>query len=84
MGYVGKANRKQIDKNPELQYIKITGKNGIEKEYNKELTGKLGYINVIVNARNKIIKKINEVKPVTHNLVLNIDVPLQKFIFNFF
>jgi penicillin-binding protein 2 len=84
LGYVGKANQKEISKNPELKYIKITGKNGIEKEYNKELTGTLGYINVIVNAKNKIIKKLNEVKPTTHNITLNIDTKLQKFIFNLF
>jgi penicillin-binding protein 2 len=84
LGYVGKANQKEISKNPQLKYIKITGKNGIEKEYNKELTGTLGYINVIVNAKNKIIKKLNEVKPTTHNLTLNIDIQLQKFIFNLF
>jgi penicillin-binding protein 2 len=84
LGYVGKANQKEISKNPELKYIKITGKNGIEKDYNKELTGTLGYINVIVNAKNKIIKKLNEVKPTTHNITLNIDTKLQKFIFNLF
>jgi penicillin-binding protein 2 len=84
LGYVGKANQKEILQNPELKYIKITGKNGIEKEYNKELTGKLGYMNVIVNAKNKIIKKINEIKPVSHNITLNIDTKLQKFIFNLF
>jgi len=82
LGYVGKANQKQINKNPELKYIKITGKAGIEKQYNKELTGKLGYIDVIVNAKNEIIKKIKEVKPITHNLTLNINTSLQKFIYN--
>jgi len=84
LGYVGKANQQQINKTPELQYIKITGKSGIEKEYNKELTGKLGYINVIVNAKNKIIKKLGEVKPVSHNITLNINTKLQQFIYNLF
>jgi penicillin-binding protein 2 len=84
LGYVGKANQTEINQNPELKYIKITGKNGIEKAYNKELTGKLGYINVIINAKNKIIKKINEIKPTIHNLTLNIDTELQTFIFNLF
>jgi penicillin-binding protein 2 len=84
LGYVGKANQQQINKSPELQYIKITGKSGIEKEYNKKLTGKLGYIDVIVNARNKIIKQIKKVKPVSHNITLNIDTKLQQFIYNLF
>ena len=82
LGYVGKANQKEIDKNPSLKYIKITGKNGIEKEYNTFLTGKLGYKNVIVNARNKIIKELNITKPISSNIVLNIDTKLQSFIYN--
>jgi penicillin-binding protein 2 len=82
LGYVGKANQKEIDKNPSLKYIKITGKNGIEKSYNKELTGKLGYKEVIVNARNKIIKELNVTYPKSSNIELNIDSRLQTYIFN--
>jgi len=82
LGYVGKANQQQINKSPELQYIKITGKSGIEKEYNKELTGKLGYLDVIVNAKNKIIKVIKKIPPTSHNITLNINTTLQKFIYN--
>jgi len=82
LGYVGKANKKETEKNPELRYIKITGKNGIEKYYNKILTGKLGYKNVIVNARNKIIKELNITKPKSTNIELNIDTKLQEYIYN--
>jgi len=82
LGYVGKANHTDIQRNPELRYIKITGKNGIEKEYNKILTGKLGYKNVIVNARNQIVKEINETKPISSNITLNINTQLQEYIYN--
>jgi len=82
IGYVGKANLKDIRQNPELKYIKITGKNGIEKSYNKELTGKLGVKNVIVNAKNQIIKEINITKPVSSNIELNVDSKLQSYIFD--
>jgi len=82
LGYVGKANQKEIDKSPALKYIKITGKNGIEKSYNKYLTGKLGFKNVIVNARNKIVKTLSIQKPISSNIELNIDSRLQSFIFN--
>ena len=81
LGYVGKANKKEIEKNPDLKYIKLTGKNGIEKQYNKELTGKLGFKNVIVNAKNKIIKELNITKPKSSNIELNIDTNLQTFIY---
>jgi len=82
LGYVGKASQKDIKKNPELRYIKITGKNGIEKYYNKVLTGQLGYKNVIVNARNQIIKELNITKPKSTNIQLNVNTKLQDFIYN--
>ena len=82
LGYVGKANRKDIAKYPSLKYIKTTGKNGIEKYYNKELIGELGYKNIIVNARNQMIKELNTTQPKSHNIELNIDTQLQSFIYN--
>jgi len=82
LGYVGKANNKDILKYPSLKYIKTTGKNGIEKYYNKYLIGKLGYKNVIVNSRNQIIKEINITKPKSTNIELNINTKLQTFIYN--
>jgi len=82
VGYVGKANKSDVAKNPELKYIKLTGKNGIEKQYNKILTGTLGKKNVIVNAKNKIIKELNSTKALSTNIQLHIDSTLQKFIYN--
>ena len=51
LGYVGKANLDDIKQNSLLKRIKLTGKNGIEKSYNRYLLGNLGYENVIVNAK---------------------------------
>jgi len=82
LGYVGKATQKEINKQPLLKYIKITGKNGIEKSYNIPLTGEVGIKNVIVNAKNQIIKEINYTKPYSKNIELNIDSKLQIFIYN--
>jgi penicillin-binding protein 2 len=84
IGYVGKANQKDISQNPILKIVKITGKNGIEKSYNRYLIGKLGYKNVIVNAKNKIIKELNTTQPTSSNITLNIDSKLQTFIYNLF
>jgi len=84
LGYVGKASHKDIEKNPFLKYIKITGKSGVEKSYNQYLTGELGYKEVIVDAKNKIIKLLKKVNPKTEDITLNIDSNLQKFIFNLF
>jgi len=82
LGYVGKATQKEVLQKPLLKYIKITGKNGIEKSYNEALTGKVGIKNVIVDAKNKIIKEINYTKPSSQNIELNIDSKLQTFIYN--
>ncbi len=84
LGYVGKANQEDIKQNPQLKLIKITGKNGVEKYYNKYLTGKLGYENVIVNARNEIVKKLNKIPPTSQSITLNIDSRLQNFIYHLF
>jgi len=81
LGYVGKATQKELLKHPLLKYIKITGKNGIEKSYNIPLTGKVGIKNVIVNAKNQIIKEINYTKPTSQNIELNVDSKLQAFIY---
>ena len=84
LGYVGKANIQEVTQNKLLKIVKITGKNGIEKSYNKYLTGQLGYQNVIVNAKNEIIKKLNTINPKSSNITLNINSKLQKFIYNLF
>jgi len=84
LGYVGKANLDDIKQNSLLKWIKLTGKNGIEKSYNRYLLGNLGYENVIVNAKNRIIKNLNSVKPTSSNIELNINIKLQRFIYNLF
>jgi len=84
LGYVGKANQKEVNKNHTLKYIKITGKSGIEKYYNNYLMGKLGIKNVIVNSKNQIIREINTTNPTSSNIKLNINTKLQKFIYNMF
>jgi penicillin-binding protein 2 len=84
IGYVGKANSKEIKSSPKLKIIKITGKNGIEKSYNDYLMGSLGYRDVIADAKNRIIKELSVKEPISHNIVLNVDTRLQSFIYNLF
>ena len=55
------------------------GKRGVEKYYEKALLGKVGYERVETDARGKIIKVLDETKPVPgHNLVLTLDTELQR------
>jgi penicillin-binding protein 2 len=81
IGYVAKANQKEIDADSSLQLLGHTGKNGIEKYYNRYLQGVAGERRIKVNAHNVEIEEIGRsATQENHNLVLNIDMRLQNFI----
>ncbi len=85
IGYVSKANKKEIAKDPTLELIGYTGKNGIEKYYNKFLEGEPGKKVVQVNANNQIIKELSYTPPKENRkLTLNIDMELQRYISKLF
>jgi penicillin-binding protein 2 len=81
LGYVSKANVKDLQRNKTIELTQISGKRGIEKYYDDVLQGTPGKKEVIVNARNEILKELSYQKPVTHKLVLSIDTQLQKYIY---
>jgi len=81
IGYVAKANQKEIDADPSLQLLGHVGKNGIEKYYNKYLQGVAGERRIKVNAHNVEIEELGRsATQENHNLVLNLDMNLQSFI----
>lgn len=81
IGYVAKANQKEIDADPSLQLLGHVGKNGIEKYYNRYLQGIAGERRIKVNAHNVEIEEIGRsATQENRNLVLNIDMNLQNFI----
>jgi penicillin-binding protein 2 len=82
LGYISKANAKDLQKNKTIELTQISGKRGIEKYYDDILQGKAGEKTVIVNAKNEILKELAFKKPVTHSLTLSIDSDLQSFIYN--
>lgn len=85
IGYVSKANQKEIDKDPTLQLIGHVGKNGIEKYYNHYLQGVAGERKIKVNAQNVEIEEIGRTATQENrNLVLNIDMRLQNAISELF
>ena len=85
IGYVSRANQKDIDKDKMLELIGYTGKTGIERQYNKFLQGKPGKRKIKVNASNQEIHEISYTSPSEDNkLVLNIDIELQKYITKLF
>jgi penicillin-binding protein 2 len=82
LGYVSKANAKDLQRNKTIELTQISGKRGIEKYYDDILQGKAGEKKVVVNAKNEILKEISLKKPITHSLTLSIDSDLQSFIYN--
>jgi penicillin-binding protein 2 len=94
VGYVGRSNKKQniydreknaieTKDNGELvgvvETVGVIGKTGLEREYNKVLQGELGYRMVKVSATNKEVAEIERKEPIEdQNLILNLDLALQK------
>lgn len=94
VGYVGRSNKEQNTKDREINAIEtndkgelvgvvetvgVIGKTGLERQYNKVLQGELGYRVVRVSATNKEVAEIEKKEPIEdQNLVLNLDLGLQK------
>lgn len=81
VGSVRRINEKDARKLDPVAYSGIDdiGKLGVERYYEKALLGKVGYERVETDARGKIIKVLDETKPVPgDNLVLTLDTSLQR------
>ncbi len=85
VGYVGRSNTKENEKDPIVAKVGVVGKTGLERQYNKVLQGELGYRLVKVSATNREVAQIEKVDPKDNqNLILNIDLRLQKRINDLF
>ncbi len=83
IGYIGKANKKEVSKDKVVKEVGKIGKAGLEKYYNKVLQGELGYRVVKVNAYNKELEELEYKAPKgNRDVILSIDVDLQQFIFD--
>jgi len=81
IGYVARANRRDIEKDKSLELIGYTGKTGIEKFYNHYLQGLPGKRKIKVNAQNQEIEELSyESADEDRKLTLNIDMELEKYI----
>ncbi len=81
VGYVGRINEKELKSLPVSEYrgTHHVGKNGIEKTYEAQLHGKVGYSEIETNAQRRAIKTVSSDDPVPgENLHLTLDVDLQK------
>ena len=84
VGYVGKINDREwngFDEDAVKRYqsVHTIGKVGLEKFYEDALFGEVGYRHVEINARMRVLRTLEQQKPVPgKNLELFIDSQLQK------
>jgi len=85
IGYVARANKKDVDKNSLLELIGYTGKTGLEKFYNNYLQGTPGEREIKVNAENQEVEELKYKSPLEdRKLTLSMDIELQKYIASLF
>ncbi len=81
IGYVSRTNKKEAKRDQVAKLVGIIGKAGVEKYYNNYLQGELGYRLVKVTAFNEEIETLELKEPKENrDLVLTIDIRLQKYI----
>lgn len=81
IGYVGRINDKELGLVDPTNYAasNYIGKLGIEKFYESQLHGKVGYQEVEVDASGRVIRVLKRVSPIAgDNLYLSIDANLQR------
>lgn len=84
IGYIGKANLQEMKENEIAKLTRYVGKSGVEKYYNTILQGEKGVREVKVNAFNKEIEELFYTNPKSQDLILSIDIELQRFLTNVF
>jgi penicillin-binding protein 2 len=85
IGYVGRANQNDVQKDELLELIGSTGKTGIEKYYNTYLQGKPGYREIKVNAKNLEVEELGyQEADDNRKITLGLDIELQKYISTLF
>lgn len=81
IGYVGRINEKDAKSLDTVEYrgTQSIGKTGIERFYEAQLHGHVGYEEVETNAQGRILRVLKRTPPVPgKNIVLSLDVKLQE------
>ncbi|RLA47113.1 MAG: penicillin-binding protein 2 [Gammaproteobacteria bacterium] len=81
VGYTGKINERELRILNSKQYagIHTIGKTGLEKYYETDLLGEVGYEHVETNARGRVMRVLERIDPVPgENLHLYLDSRLQE------
>ncbi|MDP3815943.1 penicillin-binding protein 2 [Pseudomonas sp.] len=81
VGYVGRINEKELKSLDPVDYSGThhIGKTGIERFYENELHGEVGYEEVETNARGRVLRVLKRTDPLPgKDVVLSLDVRLQQ------
>ncbi|MEE5138453.1 penicillin-binding protein 2 [Pseudomonas alliivorans] len=80
IGYVGRINEKEASQlDNEYRGTQSIGKTGIERFYESELHGHVGYEEVETNAQGRVLRVLKHTDPVPgKNIILSLDVHLQE------
>jgi penicillin-binding protein 2 len=81
IGYVGRINEKESKTLDSVEYrgTQSIGKTGIERFYETQLHGHVGYEEVETNAQGRVLRVLKHTDPVPgKNIVLSLDVKLQE------
>ncbi len=87
LGYVGTASQSEIDDADDDEDAKVLsvpgfriGKNGIEKQYEEQMRGTAGDVEMEVNAHGRVVQELVRHDPIAgQELTLAIDIGLQQF-----
>lgn len=81
VGYVGRINENDLKRLDTVQYSGThhTGKLGVERFYEDQLHGKVGYEEVETNARGRVLRVLKRVEPQSgQDIYLSLDIKLQQ------
>lgn len=81
LGYVGRINREELQRIDPVNYAgtNYIGKSGVERVYEDELHGQVGYEHVETNARGRTLRVLERENPVPgEDLMLHLDMRLQQ------
>jgi penicillin-binding protein 2 len=81
VGYMGRINEKELKSLDPVNYSGThhMGKTGIERFYEPELHGQVGYEEVETNARGRVLRVLKRTDPVPgKDIVLSLDIQLQE------
>ncbi|KPY93737.1 Penicillin-binding protein [Pseudomonas syringae pv. spinaceae] len=81
VGYMGRINEKELKSLDPINYSGThhIGKTGIERFYEAELHGQVGYEEVETNARGRVLRVLKRTDPIPgKDIVLSLDINLQE------